>query len=127
MPVGDMVSPHTRGWTRHINQQLMECKGFPAHAGMDPIRLMRPIIAIGFPRTRGDGPAPKKLPAFCKAVSPHTRGWTPPADQHGHVAGGFPAHAGMDPYRGAETGSSRGFPRTRGDGPVYRPSAGRIQ
>ena len=125
------VSPHTRGWTLPVITAV-------ATRGSDP-RAMR------------HGP--------CGAVSPHTRGWTLPARpnrrsstgfprtrgdgpdapraRHRHLdAGGFPAHAGMDPVwaavapalRPAHAGWThdvrerppRRFPRTRGDGPSMR-------
>ena len=57
-----------------------------------------------------------------EVASPHTRGWTREvADAPcGHAAGGFPAHAGMDPLSWSKTSSRRArawLPRTRGDGP----------
>ena len=94
------VSPHTRGWTRPLRGAVPEAQGFPAHAGMDPARG-RPSPARGrFPRTRGDGPLAQRLRNLAPKVSPHTRGWTRVGRPRAVVPEGFPAHAGMDPYRG---------------------------
>ena len=49
--------------------------------------------------------------------SPHPRGWTQRSPHRGHRVFGFPAPAGMDPPPVRGTRSSRGIPRTRGDGP----------
>ena len=111
------VSPHTRGWTRHINQQLMECKGFPAHAGMDPRQRNCQPSARRFPRTRGDGPRQQISMGTSPEVSPHTRGWTRIEERRRVLRAGFPAHAGMDPCTGHPPDASNRFPRTRGDGP----------
>ena len=51
------ASPHTRGWTQLDAKVPARVRGFPAHAGMDPVRLRYPAVALGLPRTRGDGPA----------------------------------------------------------------------
>ena len=90
------VSPHTRGWTPRRAHERVRDVGFPAHAGMDPTRLRRRAGPSGFPRTRGDGPAPVGIRANVLKVSPHTRGWTVIEDQRAGAAQGFPAHAGMD-------------------------------
>ena len=53
---GVRASPHTRGWTR-ISGSRRGCRtGFPAHAGMDPLRPADQLGRGGLPRTRGDGP-----------------------------------------------------------------------
>ena len=51
-------------------------------------------------------------------VSPHTRGWTPLDLVAPQQPRGFPAHAGMDPFRAHSTRRRPWFPRTRGDGPT---------
>ena len=127
----DGVSPHTRGWTQSSSSRTPSCRGFPAHAGMDPSRSFALYGWSRFPRTRGDGPKgrtrgdgprPQHHHGRVSAVSPHTRGWTLGLRLHMQVYEGFPAHAGMDP--GALRCGCRGawFPRTRGDGPVNLPS-----
>ena len=116
--------------------------GFPAHAGMDPPAMNYAHgCRWGFPRPRGDGPNPRPEEGTYFKVSPPTRGWTPRQGDHRCVAHGFPAHAGMDPCGYADLLATRspgfpahagmdphgappaaqapGFPRPRGDGPLY--------
>ena len=113
------VSPPTRGWTRTSTSLRGRRLGFPAHAGMDPLLSSpgRPIT--GFPRPRGDGPPPPGRISDLPAVSPPTRGWTWYRHPLSPVKRGFPAHAGMDPLPWQWTFSMDGFPRPRGDGPIY--------
>ena len=137
--IAAVASPHTRGWTHTEPEVATRVRGFPAHAGMDPIgrrtqtrhsglprttrgwtRLRGGVLPDepGFPRTRGDGPLRLDWTGFATQASPHTRGWTriglagPPCVQ------GFPAHAGMDPSISPRRPASGRLPRTRGDGPV---------
>ena len=111
------VSPPTRGWTSHGHPHRLPCRGFPAHAGMDPGLTMSSSSVAGFPRPRGDGPLPRDLDEARAEVSPPTRGWTWRAD-HGRPADqGFPAHAGMDPIEIGTDLTEPWFPRPRGDGP----------
>ena len=112
------VSPHTRGWTLDARLQSEQLPGFPAHAGMDPGDTFLAPTALGFPRTRGDGPPILEGQDLSEWVSPHTRGWTPFDGLDGETLPGFPAHAGMDPEGAVRPGVGRGFPRTRGDGPA---------
>ena len=91
------ASPHTRGWTRLVQQQRVDDVGFPAHAGMDPPPGPRPGRGGGLPRTRGDGPDPGTFVRDRFAASPHTRGWTAVRGRGLRRDAGFPAHAGMDP------------------------------
>ena len=134
-----LVSPPTRGWTLISSRyEALTAGGFPAHAGMDhrhqERRSARRETRVS-PPTRGWTVRARTLPSAC-VVSPPTRGWT--HDEHpdaGAGAGGFPAHAGMDPQaplticavpvspptRGwtvTKVGViGRRFPRPRGDGP----------
>ncbi len=50
------VSPPTRGWTASGAHCAATYKGFPAHAGMDPLTSGRSTPHARFPRPRGDGP-----------------------------------------------------------------------
>ena len=96
------ASPHTRGWTPAQGGSRPCRRGFPAHAGMDPMPSPHRRTGLWLPRTRGDGPGPQ-----------HRR----------RIAGaGFPAHAGMDPVPETLYFFVNGLPRTRGDGP-QRPDA----
>ena len=115
-----MASPHTRGWTRLLRQRGAGTGGFPAHAGMDPRRLYPSTRSPGLPRTRGDGPVILWMTVTPEQASPHTRGWTRLSGEQGAEAGGFPAHAGMDPHRVRYSVAAMRLPRTRGDGPALR-------
>ena len=113
-----LVSPPTRGWTRSLNPPGQRLNGFPAHAGMDPIRRARPWWTRRFPRPRGDGPVSAARARSFSWVSPPTRGWTPRLLRSRGPAHGFPAHAGMDPTTRRRRSVIAWFPRPRGDGPV---------
>ena len=113
------ASPHTRGWTPVASTRTGSGgAGFPAHAGMDLGSTARGWRGAGLPRTRGDGPLDDVTDLDEDAASPHTRGWTHPEPLHALVAGGFPAHAGMDPAGKAHQSRAGRLPRTRGDGPL---------
>ena len=112
------VSPHTRGWTVDDARGAGRDDGFPAHAGMDPAGSSWPLASRWFPRTRGDGPRRLRQAGQQRQVSPHTRGWTRLPRPGITTLAGFPAHAGMDPWRLRPATSRTRFPRTRGDGPV---------
>ena len=112
-----MASPHTRGWTPSIPHRCSSTRGFPAHAGMDPVVCCAQLLGSGLPRTRGDGPLLYEQPRGIQVASPHTRGWTRGGRDPGGSDGGFPAHAGMDRGEYADRQRPRGLPRTRGDGP----------
>ena len=118
------ASPHTRGWTLSIHDTVTDQDGFPAHAGMDLISTRTGTPTLRLPRTRGDGP--RDLPSGCRShrASPHTRGWTLKGSPRPSPRGGFPAHAGMDPYRDRLRRRDPWLPRTRGDGP--RASTSRV-
>ena len=72
----DPASPHTRGWTPSGPRTSSDHRGFPAHAGMDPIALVFPAHLVRLPRTRGDGPRLVHTEDQRRRASPHTRGWT---------------------------------------------------
>ena len=55
-----------------------------------------------------------------EAFPPHTRGWTPEQAHDPELVGVSPAHAGMDLCAAPRTCLTARFPRTRGDGPVFR-------
>ena len=113
----EWVSPHTRGWTVFGHEEPQPRRGFPAHAGMDPLPVPEVVPPVGFPRTRGDGPESRPSQRMAGAVSPHTRGWTPEGRRRHEARRGFPAHAGMDPAISSAACRAARFPRTRGDGP----------
>ena len=111
------ASPHTRGWTAHFDGSPLEVRGFPAHAGMDPMPPPTRSNRTWLPRTRGDGPWRACGRTCGGEASPHTRGWTPCACSDSASSTGFPAHAGMDHVLAGQVQSGNWLPRTRGDGP----------
>ena len=112
-------SPHARGWTSADSRRARVAVGFPARAGMDPLRLRSAPAGRWIPRTRGDGPAERGMSSMDDLDSPHARGWTVRAGARLERPRGFPARAGMDPSARASTCSRTGIPRTRGDGPRW--------
>ena len=120
------ASPHTRGWTRWWSCRCLSPRGFPAHAGMDPASDPPDRDRRGLPRTRGDGPCSGSAPVTHPQASPHTRGWTVLGVSIDWLAGGFPAHAGMDPEPGRRRRGRTRLPRTRGDGPLAGIPADRV-
>ena len=113
------ASPHTRGWTSRHVLLASYVRGFPAHAGMDLVRISSSLQRSGLPRTRGDGPVREYHDLKEMWASPHTRGWTRYQVLRRTRGGGFPAHAGMDRASGREAAPASRLPRTRGDGPHY--------
>ena len=111
------ASPRTRGWTPIVQGRGGPAAGFPAHAGMDPDHAPPPGRGSRLPRARGDGPGVEPPADRQVQASPRTRGWTFEVAGRDVPSGGFPAHAGMDPFaRHAGRMRSR-LPRARGDGP----------
>ena len=116
-------SPHARGWTRLFDGGATADTGFPARAGMDPLRRFARSSETWIPRTRGDGPSWLSVPVDRHLDSPHARGWTLDAEQLLAVERGFPARAGMDPAPLRRLPYRRRIPRTRGDGPIVHRQA----
>ena len=114
-----VASPHPRGWTPRRRRDARRPDGFPAPAGMDPYRCGRRAASARLPRTRGDGPPGYRIVLTIGTASPHPRGWTGEGVSCRRVASGFPAPAGMDPWRTSGCSTSGGLPRTRGDGPPW--------
>ena len=119
MPV---ASPRPRGWTLADTSDRRGCIGFPAPAGMDHAGCRRSDRRVRLPRARGDGPWEATGCYQNTAASPRPRGWTAlPLRPASHVAG-FPAPAGMDPWRRERSAGEIGLPRARGDGPFVSPT-----
>ena len=93
---------------------------------MDLRKIMIRHVGQCFPRTRGDGPCPRKPVSDTSKFPPHTRGWTAEDGPDRRAGSVSPAHAGMDPRRATLGKRWLGFPRTRGDGPgaALRPDSG---
>src|SRR5690606_35379483 len=108
------VPPHTRGSTLE-GCALARCvAGSPAHAGIDPFKLVEGPGGGGFPRTRGDRPSRSPATARRIWVPPHTRGSTQGWRPHPLHPRGSPAHAGIDRIEARIWRAIPGFPRTRG-------------
>ena len=112
-----VASPRTRGWTRIVAGKHVFYTGFPAHAGMDPLKRPHECLGRWLPRARGDGPLRLATPSQNQAASPRTRGWTQRSGREVLNQWGFPAHAGMDQAHDADGRAGLGLPRARGDGP----------
>ena len=88
------ASPHPRGWTPVAQRARAGQVGFPAPAGMDPLRAAPVVTRRRLPRTRGDGPCGGNFHAAPVWASPHPRGWTQLRATLTNDVGGFPAPAG---------------------------------
>ena len=120
------AAPLTRGWTVSRIAPLARVLGCPAHAGMDPstgrCRRCNPWL----PRSRGDGPQVKDHLLASGMAAPLTRGWTLEGCADVLRRRGCPAHAGMDPTARCRAAGARWLPRSRGDGPYYAGTYGRV-
>ena len=110
-------SPHTRGCSATLDQDLGYAIVFPAYAGMFLGASPTAVGKWSFPRIRGDVPTEDGKHVLSGEFSPHTRGCS-----SGHQAGNapgcvFPAYAGMFPHKHSKNASTRRFPRIRGDVP----------
>ena len=109
--------PHTRGSTRPGYRTFRVAGGSPAHAGIDPSRVIVLLGVAGLPRTRGDRPSPALVGGDQPGAPPHTRGSTRLCWPSSQRLGGSPAHAGIDPRRRRAVRVVGRLPRTRGDRP----------
>ena len=112
-------SPRARGCSPLCATGHIQTLVFPACAGMFRNHPGRRHSGIGFPRVRGDVPQRTGSPGKSTPFSPRARGCSAPTNQTVQPGVVFPACAGM--FRKARfiTGNSSGFPRVRGDVPVY--------
>ena len=92
---------------------------FPAYAGMFPGGAVLEFERQGFPRIRGDVPFWSHWRMRTWTFSPHTRGCSVSSGWKVPTQAVFPAYAGM--FRaGVFVGlDSVGFPRIRGDVPIW--------
>ena len=114
----EVDSPRSRGWTPPGRRDPCARSGFPALAGMDPPRRSACASTSRIPRARGDGPGLELFSVPVFSDSPRSRGWTRRRGPRHASPPGFPALAGMDPFRRGDTAPRAGIPRARGDGPV---------
>ena len=113
------ASPRLRGWTRRPATARRGGAGFPAPAGMDPLRPSATTRAMRLPRACGDGPGMLLMIRSWEWASPRLRGWTADERPAAHRRGGFPAPAGMDLRRRRRPPARARLPRACGDGPPY--------
>ncbi len=112
------VPPHPRGWSPWKRWLATDGVGSPAPAGMVRCSATASCAGKGFPRTRGDGPAPGTWRTRTSLVPPHPRGWSHLGHEGREHGEGSPAPAGMVPTSGLAGRPGIRFPRTRGDGPL---------
>ncbi len=113
------VPPHPRGWSQTGIRCRARQPGSPAPAGMVRGGPCGCRQRAGFPRTRGDGPIRVLEPSAGHGVPPHPRGWSRRLVVRRLDRNGSPAPAGMVPSIKVSSCPTRGFPRTRGDGPPW--------
>ena len=111
------ATPHTRGSTVPRLQGLQPACGYPAYAGIDPIRKSVGIRERRLPRIRGDRPEADYQAHVSVLATPHTRGSTWYDDKMVYFYVGYPAYAGIDPFFASSISFFRGLPRIRGDRP----------
>ncbi len=114
---GSTCSPHARGCSRAPVRLGIDCRLFPAPAGMFPSTAARRSSSPPAPRTRGDGPVRTDLVIWVRNCSPHTRGWTLVRELHQSQAPLLPARAGMAPSTCRRSNATTSAPRASGDGP----------
>ena len=117
------ASPRMRGSTPQRPPGEDDAAGFPAHAGIDPLRRGRRAPRRGLPRACGDRPEDVARGNRVERASPRMRGSTRRRSGEARPMSGFPAHAGIDPCPFRSPARSRWLPRACGD----RPCQGRCK
>ena len=95
---------------------------FPACAGMFRITGFGHPPRLRFPRMRGDVPPAVRAPTAVTTFSPHARGCSYQNQAPTTIESVFPACAGMFRTTLERVVSDVGFPRMRGDVPIYSPA-----
>ena len=113
------LPPRTRGSTQPRAPRAGALDASPAHAGIDLSAAAFRSARLRFPRARGDRPVARATTGHCTPLPPRTRGSTPPSRHSRPPARASPAHAGIDLLRAAGQQPPRGFPRARGDRPLF--------
>ena len=110
-------SPHAWGWTDE-EEVITELKRvFPTRVGVDLPDHVHHFKPLGFPHTRGGGPATQGYITGLPVFSPHAWGWTETGAGAGAEAGVFPTRVGVDLLGGFILAGGSRFPHTRGGGP----------
>ena len=111
------ASPRTRGSSRGGGAGRSRHRGFPADAGIVPVRPARLVEVARLPRGRGDRPVEAAGLAVLASASPRTRGSSRVYARSRWLLLGFPADAGIVPSRRRARTHRDRLPRGRGDRP----------
>ena len=71
------ATPHARGSTSGKVDKRKKRKGYPACAGIDPLRYLFECLLVRLPRMRGDRPTYLSAYSCTRLATPHARGSTP--------------------------------------------------
>ncbi len=112
-----MSPPPTRGSTPTQDRAGGRQPVSPAHAGIDPVAVVRRLSGGGLPRPRGDRPLKKVVDVSVGWSPPPTRGSTGTVQVPQTQRSVSPAHAGIDRRTTAPSRVRRRLPRPRGDRP----------
>ena len=116
--INGMISPHPWGWPEIRIEASELLFDFPTPVGMARFDLRISSSFARFPHTRGDGPEIESLNQSKGGISPHPWGWPGSRTYQSTVCRDFPTPVGMAHSRGDCECQRRGFPHTRGDGPL---------
>ena len=115
--LGGLFPPRERGWSQHGVEWQPSRAVSPARAGMVPMRSIRKVSGVRFPRASGDGPSPRPTTTCGRKFPPRERGWSQCSKAARGCVHVSPARAGMVPIADPEAVLSVSFPRASGDGP----------
>ncbi len=112
-------SPHAWGWPETTALILSGQGVFPTRVGMARKKIQIKSQAARFPHTRGDGPQTAVMTHEEVEFSPHAWGWPAVSKRSCTLGQVFPTRVGMARDYTLLRRMPRGFPHTRGDGPVF--------
>ena len=90
------ATPHARGSTLHGRPDYRGAMGYPACAGIDPLRQNCMGFIVRLPRMRGDRPREDGARHEKVQATPHARGSTWDMPLLKDLLEGYPACAGID-------------------------------
>jgi len=114
------ATPHARGSTSMLLQNVSELLGYPACAGIDLSGCPSACFGAWLPRMRGDRPPVVERASQPQRATPHARGSTPSSTTARPGMQGYPACAGIDPRTSPSSTRACRLPRMRGDRPCSR-------
>ena len=114
-----VFSPRARGCSPNGSTLTLVGGVFPACAGMFLVGTRHVIRSLGFPRVRGDVPDWYSAGGDAGAFSPRARGCSRLGHRLARRQRVFPACAGMFPTGRRVAHNRTGFPRVRGDVPLW--------